>query len=434
MPRTLRFKVSAEPNQILLTPSKTSLLSWTGLCATSFFLADMNGVTMPFINTYLQAVGWRYDAIGVVAALTGLISLLMNLPGGFLIDQTSRRRLLLAGASVLVGACFGLFPFVRPTYLWIGGLLALASIARPFLGPVTDSLTLALVGHDALDRAVGLKQGWDHAGNIAAAVTAMALVAWLPVSSMFLAVATVSIFAAASVFLIRSQEISRGSATLTQVRSGRPTVPFRTLLCDSRVVVLLLASSLFHLANAPVMPLVAQKVRAYGGSNAQVAGVVLTAQAVMIPMALLAGIAAHRFGHKRVLSVGFAVLPLRIFLYALSDSPGSLVALQSLDGIGAGIFDVTTIAMCADITRGRGRFNALTGALATSVGVGGVIGPIVAGILVQHFGFAAAFATFAAIAAAAAALFIAGMPTTNAVATDEKESLQMQPQFATNSD
>jgi hypothetical protein len=109
---------------------------------------------------------------------------------------------------------------------------------------------------------------------------------------------------------------------------------------------------------------------------------------------------------------GFVVLPLRIFLYSLTTNPSALVALQSLDGIGAGIYGVAIVAMCADPTRGRGRFNALQGLIATALSVGGVIGPVLAGFLVQHLGFALAFNTFAVIAAIAAILFVGWMPET----------------------
>ena len=39
-----------------------STISWCGLCATSFFLAEANGVTAPFINTYLVDRGWSYGS------------------------------------------------------------------------------------------------------------------------------------------------------------------------------------------------------------------------------------------------------------------------------------------------------------------------------------------------------------------------------------
>ncbi len=89
-----------------------------------------------------------------------------------------------------------------------------------------------------------------------------------------------------------------------------------------------------------------------------------------------------------------------------------LVALQALDGIGAGIYGVAIVAMCADLTRGKGGFNSLQGLIATALSVGGVLGPLVAGFLVQQLGFNVAFYVFAGIAAVAAGLFLGFMPET----------------------
>jgi MFS family permease len=133
---------------------------------------------------------------------------------------------------------------------------------------------------------------------------------------------------------------------------------------------------------------------------------------VMVPVALASGWLCDRWGRKPIFAIGFLVLPLRIFLYSLTTNPSVLIALQSLDGIGAGIYGVAIVAMCADLTRGRGRFNALLGLIATALSVGGVIGPVLAGFLVQHLGFALAFNTFAVIATVAAILFIGWMPET----------------------
>ena len=140
---------------------------------------------------------------------------------------------------------------------------------------------------------------------------------------------------------------------------------------------------------------------------------VLVAQTVMIPVALLTGWICERWGRKPIFAVGFIVLPVRIFLYSLAGGPGALVALQALDGIGAGIYGVAVVAMCADLTQGKGRFNALSGLIATALSIGGVIGPLGSGFLVQHLGFNVAFHVFAGVAAAAAALFVFLMPETN---------------------
>jgi hypothetical protein len=62
------------------------------------------------------------------------------------------------------------------------------------------------------------------------------------------------------------------------------------------VVILFAATALFHLANAPVMPLVALYVKQLQGSDRQVAAVVLVAQTVTIPVALLTGGLCDRWG------------------------------------------------------------------------------------------------------------------------------------------
>lgn len=94
----------------------------------------------------------------------------------------------------------------------------------------------------------------------------------------------------------------------------------------------------------------------------------------------------------------------------MADTPAQLVALQALDGIGAGVFGVASIALCADLTRGRGGFNTLAGLVATAVGFGGVVGPVTAGVIVQQWGFSAAYLSFAAVAALGALVFLVGMP------------------------
>jgi MFS family permease len=162
------------------------------------------------------------------------------------------------------------------------------------------------------------------------------------------------------------------------------------------------------------MPLVGMYITRLGGTDRQLAAIVLVAQSVMIPVAFLTGWLCDRRGRKWPFAIGFLALPLRIFLYSLTEDPSVLIALQALDGIGAGVYGVAVVAMCSDLTRGKGRFNALVGLIATAQAIGGVLGPFGSGFIVQYLGFREAFYAFAGIAALAAALFVFGMPETEA--------------------
>ncbi len=73
-------------------------------------------------------------------------------------------------------------------------------------------------------------------------------------------------------------------------------------------------------------------------------------------------------------------------LYTLSDRPAALIAVQCMDGLGAGIFGVVGVLIVADLTKGTGRFNAAQGAIATAQGCGAFLSNYVAGYRRQAHG------------------------------------------------
>jgi len=108
-------------------------------------------------------------------------------------------------------------------------------------------------------------------------------------------------------------------------------------------------------------------------------------------MAILVGRKADHWGRKPLFLAGFAVLPLRGLLFAISDNPYAIIAVQVLDGVGAGIFGALFYIVVSDLTLGTGRFNLAQGASAASWGLGAALSNGVAGLIVNAFGFPAAF-------------------------------------------
>jgi MFS family permease len=96
----------------------------------------------------------------------------------------------------------------------------------------------------------------------------------------------------------------------------------------------------FHFANAAMLPLVGERLSQgrEGAGPLFMAASIITAQAVMIPMAILAGAKADTWGRKPLFLIGFAALPVRGLLYTAGNDPYYLISIQLLDGVGAGIF------------------------------------------------------------------------------------------------
>jgi MFS family permease len=171
---------------------------------------------------------------------------------------------------------------------------------------------------------------------------------------------------------------------------------------------------LFHFANAPLLPLVGQKLALAHKdfATAMMSACIIAAQTIMLPIALLVGRKADRWGRKPILLIGFAILPVRAALYTLSDNSAWLVGVQLLDGVGAGIFGAVTPLVLADLMHGTGRYNIAQGAVATVQGIGAFSSGLIAGLIVDHLGYSAAFGEAAAVAAIALAVLAILMPET----------------------
>ena len=179
-------------------------------------------------------------------------------------------------------------------------------------------------------------------------------------------------------------------------------------------MILALCALMFHFANAPLLPLVGQKLALQfpKEATAMMSFCVVAAQGVMLPIAILVGRRADAWGRRPIFLIGFAVLPVRAALYTLSDNAYWLIGVQLLDGVGAGIFGALTPLVIADIMRGSGRFNLAQGAVATTQGVGASMSALFAGEITDHFGYTASFLALAAAAAAAFVVFFSFMPET----------------------
>jgi MFS family permease len=266
---------------------------------------------------------------------------------------------------------------------------------------------------------MGRNSAFDHAGNVAIAVVAAGVGYVFSQRAVFLLVPVFAVLASIAVLSIPAKAIDYNRARDLDGEHDAAADTTRPagygILFKSRPLVIFgLCVMLFHLANAALLPLVGQKLAAAfpDEATAMMSACIVAAQAVMMPIALLVGRTADSWGRKPLFLAGFAILPIRAVLYTISDNSFWLVGVQVLDGVGAGIFGALTPLVIADIMRGTGRYNLAQGAIATVQGIGASLSGLAAGIIVDHFGYSAAFLAAGAAAAVALAAFALWMPET----------------------
>ncbi|WP_407154933.1 MFS transporter [Bradyrhizobium sp. STM 3557] len=378
------------------------------LDAANFFLADVRDGLGPYLAIYLLTEQkWDQASIGVVMSIATFAGMLAQTPAGALVDATRAKRQVMVLAAIIVTLASLLLPVMSgfwPVVISQG----IAHAAGVIFPPALAAVSLGVVGHRAFTRRIGRNETFNHAGNAVAAMLAGGTAYALGPSAVFYLLAAMSLGSIASVLAIPERTIDHGLARGLhehgQGQDGKGAEQpsgLGILLTCRPLLIFALCVALFHLANAAMLPLVGQKLALQDRNlgTSLMSACIAAAQIVMAPMAMLVGARADRWGHKRFFLAALAILPLRAVLYTLSDVKGWLVAVQLLDGIGAGIFGAIMPVIVADLMRNTGRFNVAQGAVITAQSVGAALSTALAGIVVVHAGYSAAFLALGAVAA-----------------------------------
>jgi MFS family permease len=386
------------------------------LDAVNFLAADVRNLFGPFVNVFLVTdQHWSQTDVGLVTTGSGLLGIAFQTPIGAVIDVTHAKRGVIVLTMAAMTAAAAII-FVAPTFWPMALALSVLAVAGDVFAPAVSALTLGLVTRDKLARRLGRNSAFDHGGNIAIALLAGAVGYAFSQRAVFLMVPVFAVLASAAVLAIPADAINHDRARdlATDGEAHGSAAGYRVLFETRPLMIFALCAFLFHFANAPLLPLVGQKLALQfpDEATAMMSFCMVAAQGVMLPIAILVGRNADAWGRRPLFLVAFAVLPVRATLYPLSDNAFWLIGVQLLDGIGAGIYQALTPLIISDIMRGTGRFNLAQGAVATTMGIGASVSGLAAGLAVDNFGYSVSFLAFSAAAAVAFLVFFGFMPET----------------------
>jgi MFS family permease len=393
-------------------PASASTLS--GLDWLNFFLADVQTGVGPFLAIYLAGYAWNEERVGLALTVGGIAGILAQTPAGALVDQVHRKRTLIASGigGLALGALLIAF---APTFWPVMSAQVLIGGTSSIFGPAICAISLGIVGHHMFDARQGRNQSFNSAGNVVAAVS-MGLLGYLVSNrSIFFFVTVCALPTLFALRHIRADEIDyeRARGAKENAGDGKPVGAIE-LLKERPLLIFLICAVMFHFANAAMLPLLGEMLAKGHGRTSMMfmSACVVTTQLVVTLIAAWSGRKAGLWGRKPPLLIAFGVLPVRAVLYTLTSNTAALVAIQILDGVGAGIFGVVSVLVIADLTQGSGRFNITLGAIGTAVGVGAALSQMIAGTIVHHFSFNAGFLFLGAVAAMAFSILYLFMPET----------------------
>lgn len=393
----------------------------TALDASNLFLADVRDGLGPYLAIYLLTIQqWDEASIGLLMSIATGAALLAQTPAGAFIDATRAKLGVMIAATILVVAGCLALPWL--TSFWTIALSqATAQAASVVFAPALAAVTLGIVGHAGFTKRIGRNETFNHAGNAIAATAAGAAAYFWGPTVVFYLLAAMGLAGILSILAIPEGEIDHDLARGLhdapgdgKPRDADEPSGLRILLTCRPLLIFAVCATLFHFANAAMLPMVGQKLALQDKNlgTSLMSACIVAAQLVMVPMAMLVGAKADAWGRKPLFLAGLAVLAARGLLYTFSDNMYWLVAVQLLDGIGAGIYGAIFPVIVADLMRGTGRFNVAQGAIITAQGIGAMLSTAMAGLIIVKLGYSAAFMALGVIAAFTFLVFLVAMPET----------------------
>ncbi|MCD7107454.1 MFS transporter [Rhizobium sp. DKSPLA3] len=433
------------------------------LSAVNFFLADVRDGLGPFLGIFLIGQGWSTATIGVVMTIGGIAGMLATTPLGALADASKAKRFMVGFCAALVIVASLAILFV-PTVTFVAASQIATGIAGAAIGPAVAGLTLGLVGQKGLAPQLGRNEAWNHGGNVFAAAGAGFFGYEFGLTAVFILMTAMAVGSIIAVMMISPEDIDHDAARGIEKKEGKDAEApsgFSVLWKSTPLLILAATLMLFHFGNGAMLPLLGQQVATQaestgaptdGGTAAATttqddgtttalppgqskpgqpaarpvnqpsslqsllsdpvsytAATVIIAQLTMIPIALLAAGFAGRRGYFLLLVAALVALPVRGLIAGLWPSPYALIPVQMLDGVGAGLLGVAVPGLVARMLKGTGHINAGLGAVMTVQGVGASLSPAIAGVIVSHYGFSAAYLTLAGFAVCGLVIWLVSM-------------------------
>ncbi len=360
-----------------------NLLLWL-----NFFVADVRDGLGPYLGIFLQSHGFKEGMIGVIGSIASLTALVFSIPLGILVDKTRHKRMFVALCIILIISITSINYFY--TY-FIFTLVAQVVIAlcAVFLAPAFAAITLGIVGLNNYAYQVAKNEAYKHAGTAFSAALSFVFALYYGIASIFIITALMGIFSLIILYFIKESDINHKIAS---GYNGSKPLSFNLVFKNPSIWLLGFIMFCFHLSNASMLPLLSQRAHSMGidSSGAYAAATIIIAQISMIFVSIVCGILLRNNNYRFyiiLMSLCFIGLILRGIIAACFTGIGSMILVQILDGIGAGISGVILPILIAFMLNKSGHINAGFALVMMLGGIGGALSGTLGGVVAEVYGY-----------------------------------------------
>lgn len=357
----------------------------------------------PALPLFIRSLGVSEATVGLVAAASTVVGIVVSLPAGILSDLYGRRRVLLASAFVFATAPFLYLLVQNPWQLVLVRIYH--GLATAILGPVA----LAIVA-DTFDTRRGENMAWYSSATMVGRFVAPSIGGLLIVGQdfrwVYMGCGVAGVLTLLLAVALPLSRVRRRAATAPSLRDSwqhlREEAAY--VVHNRGIFMTSLAQAAQYFAFGFLEVYLPLRL-ADAGWPAWKIGPLFTVQVLATAVTKPAtGRLADRLGRVVVIVGGLVMGGVGLVLLCLAQSYVLLAICSGLFGLGLAAVTAATAALVTDLAH-ENAYGAAMGVLSSIMDVGQSSGPIVGGLLVGAFGYSIAFGSVAAFLVLAAAAF-----------------------------
>jgi MFS family permease len=370
------------PLSLRAGPSETQIV--TGVCI-AHFVSHYYILLLPPLFEFVRAeYRVSYTELGFALALFNVVSTILQPPAGFLVDRFSPRIVLVAG--LLISAVAIIVTAAVDSFWVLVAMFGLLGLGNTVYHPAGYSILSQQVPAARISQVYSLHTFAGILGSSAAPATLLYLTYLVGWRGALYASALLGVAAAIVLLLQRDPPRPQWSMRHLAEQHARGPEGWRLLL-SAPILYNLVFFVLLAIISAGIYNYTVVALRDLYGTTLEAANTALTAHIFLSAIGVLVGgVVAARLPqrHALITIIGLAGTGISIALVALVDFGAlMLVLVMSLGGFLSGVMSPPRDLIVRDVTP-PGSFGKVFGFVTTGFNIGGVVAPLIFGLLMDQ--------------------------------------------------